>query len=88
MGHLEEKFALTGIGMPMGPGMAEHIEAHQALLAEAFAPHASGRIFFTFLGSEESPVAAFPPDVLARLRDVKRRRDPLGVIRSNHPVLR
>ncbi|WP_073266472.1 FAD-binding oxidoreductase [Cryptosporangium aurantiacum] len=88
VGHLEEKFSLTGIGMPMGPGMAEQIEAHQALMADAFAPHASGRIFFTFLGSEESPVAAFPPDVLARLRDVKRRRDPHGVIRSNHPVLR
>ncbi|TQS42225.1 FAD-binding oxidoreductase [Cryptosporangium phraense] len=87
VGHLEERFSLNAIGMPMGPGMAEQIETHHGLMAQALAPHASGRIFFTFLGSEESPVAAFPPDVLARLRAIKQERDPFGVVRSNHPVL-
>lgn len=30
----------------------------------------------------------FPPEALARLRDIKRRRDPHGVFRGNFPVLR
>jgi FAD/FMN-containing dehydrogenase len=87
VGHLEEKFSLGAIGMPMGRGTAGAIQEHQALMARRLSPHASGRCFATFLGAEESPVAAFPPEVLARLQGVKRRRDPFGVIRSNHPVL-
>lgn len=35
----------------------------------------------------ERAAAAFPGDVLARLRDVKRARDPHGVLRGNSPVL-
>jgi hypothetical protein len=39
------------------------------------------------VGVMGSPVMrAFPPDVLARLRRVKRDWDPHGVIRANRPV--
>ncbi|GAA3165376.1 hypothetical protein [Nonomuraea roseoviolacea] len=50
-------------------------------------PHTSGRKPYTLLGHGEKASAAFPGDVLARLRDVKRRRDPHGVFRANFPVL-
>ncbi|MDX6427981.1 MAG: hypothetical protein QOE54_347, partial [Streptosporangiaceae bacterium] len=50
-------------------------------------PYTSGRKPFNFLGHGESAAAAFPGDTLARLRDLKRSRDPQGVFRSNYPVL-
>jgi hypothetical protein len=83
VGHLDERFSLSAIGMPE---LAEGTEAHQRLLAAALAPHARGRISRMLLGAEESPVVAFPPEVLARLRAIKRDRDPFGVIRSSHPI--
>ncbi|MGW4407929.1 hypothetical protein ACWEJ6_28145 [Nonomuraea sp. NPDC004702] len=47
----------------------------------------SGRKPFTFLAPGERAAAAFAPDDLARLRDVKRSRDPRGIFRGNFPVL-
>ncbi|MEV4326734.1 BBE domain-containing protein [Microbispora rosea] len=35
----------------------------------------------------ETAASAFDADTLARLREIKRRRDPDGVFRSNQPVL-
>jgi hypothetical protein len=48
-------------------------------------PYQAGRTVPNFASDAES---AYPPDVLARLAAIKRRRDPNGVIRSNRPVSR
>jgi FAD/FMN-containing dehydrogenase len=86
-GHIAEPYLLGLIGVPATPELAAEVRARQAAVMEAMAPYASGRKPFTFLGEEETAAAAFPEDTLARLRDVKRRRDPRGVFRSNYPVL-
>jgi hypothetical protein len=39
------------------------------------------------LAQGEQAASAFPASTLARLRDLKRSRDPHGVIRANFPVL-
>jgi hypothetical protein len=39
------------------------------------------------LHSGEQAASAFPRETLDRLRDLKRARDPRGVIRANFPVL-
>ncbi|MEV4359900.1 BBE domain-containing protein [Nonomuraea sp. NPDC004186] len=47
----------------------------------------SGRKPYTFLAPADDAAQAFPADTLARLREIKRRRDPYGVFRANFPVL-
>ncbi|MFJ2030585.1 FAD-binding oxidoreductase [Streptosporangium sp. NPDC087985] len=86
-GHLAEPYLLGMLGVPSGPEVAAAIRERHDAFTGLLAPYAGGRKPYTYLGAEESAAAAFPGDVLARLRDVKRARDPHGVFRSNHPVL-
>ncbi|GIH77583.1 oxidoreductase [Planobispora longispora] len=86
-GRIEEEFLLGMLGVPFTPEVGAAIgERHRAVSA-ALVPYTSGRKPFTNLGAGEKAANAFPGDVLARLRDVKRHRDPRGVLRSNYPVL-
>ena len=52
------------------------------------APVIAGRKPYTLLTPEETAADAFPGPVLARLRELKRSRDPQGVFRANHSVHR
>ncbi|MET9064124.1 FAD-binding oxidoreductase [Streptosporangium sandarakinum] len=84
-GPLSEPYALYLFGIPADPATARAVAARQRALAEALP--VSGRKPFTFLGPEESAADAFTPATLERLRQIKHRRDPHGVIRGNFPVL-
>ncbi|MGW0191774.1 hypothetical protein [Nonomuraea sp. NPDC003201] len=46
----------------------------------------SGRKPYTFLAAGERAAYAFDEGTLARLRELKRARDPQGVFRANFPV--
>jgi hypothetical protein len=74
--------------MPMSPEIAAGIEMTFAAVTEAMNGYLTGRTFFTFLGSDDDPTRAFPPDALDRLARTKRSVDPNVVVRSNRPVLR
>ena len=65
------------------PDTAERITG----LTRALVPYTSGRKPYTMLAQGEQAASAFPTNTLARLRDLKRARDPHGVIRANFPVL-
>ncbi|MEW9550058.1 FAD-binding oxidoreductase [Nonomuraea sp. NPDC050783] len=86
-GHLAEPYLLSMIGAAPAPEVATAVTARQDTIAAALAAHTSGLKPFTFLADGESAAAAFPADTLARLREIKRRRDPRGILRSNYPVL-
>lgn len=87
-GAVTEPFQLFCLGVPVVPELGPAIEASFAAIKVALDDHLTGRTFFTFLGDDEDPTAAFSPEALARLQDIKRAVDPTGVIRSNRPVLR
>lgn len=80
-GALSEPYALYMFGIPADPAA---LVARQRLLAEALP--VSGRKPFTFLGVDEGVGDAFSPEVVGRLREIKRRHDPDNVFRSNFPV--
>ncbi|MGW4769180.1 hypothetical protein ACWEO2_14205 [Nocardia sp. NPDC004278] len=61
--------------------------ARRAEIVDAIGAHISGHKPYTFLTPEETAAAAFDESTLARLREIKRARDPRSVIRSNYPVL-
>ncbi len=86
-GHIAEPYLLNMIGIAPGPDAARQVADRFASVERATLPYTSGRKPFTFLGAGEKAAAAFPGETLARLRDIKRRRDPHGVFHSNFPVL-
>ncbi|MDF2706044.1 MAG: FAD-linked oxidase [Nonomuraea muscovyensis] len=85
-GHVAEPFALYMFGIPGQDGGAA-VRDRQHQIADALIPHTSGRKPFTFLAPGERAANAFTPQTLARLRALKRARDPRGTFRSNFPVL-
>jgi FAD/FMN-containing dehydrogenase len=85
-GHLDEPFALYMFGVPGEDGGAA-VRTRQREIADALVPHTTGRKPFTLLAPGERAANAFTPETLARLRGIKRARDPQSVLRSNFPVL-
>ncbi|GAA0567656.1 FAD-binding oxidoreductase [Actinomadura livida] len=85
-GHLDEPFALYMFGVP-GEDGGTSVGDRGRELADALVPYTTGRKPFTLLAPGERAANAFTPGVLARLRELKRTRDPRGVFRSNFPVL-
>ncbi|MEU9828046.1 FAD-binding oxidoreductase [Micromonospora chersina] len=83
-GPLTEPYALYLFGLPTDPARAEAVSAKQRTLADALPT--SGRKPLSFLNPSESVADVFTPDVLDRLRDIKRRHDPHDIFRANHPV--
>ena len=83
-GPLTEPFALSLFGVPSDPAIAEAVVARQRALVAALPT--SGRKPFTFLGRGDTAADAFGPEVMGRLRDIKKDRDPHRVFRSNFPV--
>ncbi|MEU8205049.1 FAD-binding oxidoreductase [Streptosporangium sp. NPDC049046] len=87
-GHLAEPYMLAMLGLAPSPEAATAVRARQGEISADLVPWSSGRKPYTSLSPGERAAAAFPVDVLARLRDLKRSRDPHGLIRANYPVLR
>lgn len=83
-GPLTEPYAIYLFGIPADPATDASIAARQHAFANALPT--SGRKPFTFLNPAETVANAFAPEVVARLRDIKRRHDPQRVLRSNFPV--
>jgi FAD/FMN-containing dehydrogenase len=86
-GHIAEPYLLSMVGPVLSPEGGQALTARMAEIAQAMAPHTSGRKPFTYLNGGETAASAFDADTLARLREIKRRRDPGGVFRANQPVL-
>lgn len=83
--EIAEPYLLLGLGFVMAPELVPAITTALAALGGLDA--ATGKAYFSFLADGETVDKAFPPATLARLQDIKRRRDPYGVIGSNRPVL-
>lgn len=85
-GALAEPYMLYLLGLRL-PHLTDAVQAKQAALVEALGQAVSGRKPYTFLAPGDNAAQAFPADTLARLREIKRLRDPYGVFRANFPVL-
>ncbi|TCO50841.1 FAD-binding oxidoreductase [Actinocrispum wychmicini] len=83
-GPLTEPYAIYMFGIPADPDTALSITDRQLSLAGSLP--VSGRKPFTFLSPGENVSDAFSAEVVIRLRDIKRRRDPRPVFCGNFPV--
>jgi hypothetical protein len=75
-GSLEGAFNVFGVGMPMGPGLAEAISQRVEELLKAMGPWATGTRYVNFAEGGGSAEDAFTHDVYERLRDARRAWDP------------
>lgn len=85
-GAVSEPYALYLLGLGL-PQLLGGIRGRFEEITDALGTHITGSKPYTFLAPGESAAAAFDPDTLARLREIKRNRDPHNVIRANFPVL-
>jgi FAD/FMN-containing dehydrogenase len=84
LAKLDGAFLLNGIGVPMPPATPERIGADLDRLVEAMGPWQRDSQYFNFAERVCDVDAILPPEVCARLREVKRAWDPDGLIRANH----
>jgi FAD/FMN-containing dehydrogenase len=81
-----EPFQLFTMGVPAVPELAAAIPHGFAAVDAALAHVTAEHRMPNFTAAEPSDEAGYDADRLARLREIKRQRDPRGVIRSNKPV--
>lgn len=87
LGAIAEPYLLYGFGPAFEPGLATAVGSRLAELPAALQGLATGRKPATFLSPGESASAAYDESALARLRALKRSRDPRGTVRGSYPLL-
>ncbi|MFI5537423.1 FAD-binding oxidoreductase [Nocardia sp. NPDC051900] len=85
-GPIAEPYLLYCLGLGL-PHLRDAVEARRTAIVDAVSGQISGHKPYTFLTPGETAEAAFDAATLNRLREIKRARDPHGVIRANYPVL-
>jgi hypothetical protein len=75
---------LLGLGLPHA---ADATRAKQAEVVADLEAYISGRKPYTLLSPGDTAAKSFSGSALARLREIKRARDPHNVFRANYPVL-
>lgn len=86
LSHLDAGFVMFGVGLPMTPELGQAIEDRLDRLHAAMQPWAADGGYFNFAERPCDADAILPPDVCARLSEVKRQYDPDGVFQSNHEL--
>lgn len=85
-GTVDAPYIINFVGVQPNPQMGAALTTRIDAYLDALAAVNTGKVPFNFLTPEQSAADAFDEATLARLREVKRLRDPRGVFRSNHPV--
>ncbi len=86
LSHLDAGYAMYSIGMPMTPELGKAIPAHLGKIGETMAPWRADGHYFNFVEGPCDVDSILPPDVCARLTEVKRKWDPEGRVVGNHAV--
>ena len=84
--HVDAEYVVFTFGVAAVPALVDPIRASLRAVAAACGPSATTGIPLTFLGPGSDLSAVFDDQALSRLRAVKARVDPQGVIRGNHPL--
>ncbi|NUS45837.1 MAG: FAD-binding oxidoreductase [Mycobacteriaceae bacterium] len=85
-GSLPEPYLVQLMGLTFTPELAAAVHTAKNKAGDALAAKATGRRPYTFLSPGDTAADAFDPDTLARLRSIKRARDPHGVFRAAFTV--
>lgn len=86
LSHLEADWVMYALGPVFSPEMGEAVSAGLDRADKAMEPWAADGGYFNFSDRPCDTDEILPPDVCARLVDVKRKYDPDGRIFGNHAV--
>ncbi len=86
LGALEGEFAVSAVGVPMGPVTPEAIQGSLKGLAEVMEPWSTGLSYLNFTEQPSDASTAFSEEDYARLRAVKADLDPGNVIRGGQEI--
>jgi hypothetical protein len=86
LSHLDARFVMLGIGVPMTHELGEAIEDRLHALGDAMEPWAAEGGYFNFAERPCNANAILPAEVCTRLAEVKRHWDPEGTIVAGHPA--
>ncbi len=86
LAKIDAGFAMYSVGLPMTPELGAAIPGHLEKIAEAMEPWSAEGSYFNFTEAPCDVDAILPPDVCARLAEVKRKWDPDDRIVANHTV--
>jgi hypothetical protein len=86
LAKLDAAFVMLGIGVPATPELDARVNGHLDHLDEQMKPWSSEDGYFNFAERPCDVDAILPAETCARLRDVKRRWDPDGIVRANHAL--
>ena len=86
LSHLDAEYVFCGIGLQMSPEMGEAINQRMDAVRNALEPWSTRSRYFNFADRPTDLEALFAPETLERLREVKRRYDPDGLISGNHNI--
>lgn len=86
LSHLDAEYVFGGIGLPMSPEMGTAINAQIDTICKALEPWSTRQCYFNFADRPTDLESLFAPATLERLREVKRRYDPDGLISGNHSI--
>nr|WP_245655226.1 FAD-binding protein [Nocardia coubleae] len=84
---ISERYYIGFLGIQTKPDDAAAIQARSQKYLDALGPELIGRTPFTMLTPGQTARDAFSHDIIDRLREIKRARDPHGLFRSNYQVL-
>ncbi len=86
LSHLDAEYVWCGIGLSMTPEMGGEINSHLDATTKALEPWSTENGYFNFADRPRGIEKIFAAETLDRLRDVKRRYDPDGLIAGNHNI--
>jgi FAD binding domain len=86
LSKLDGGFVMYSVGLPMTPELGEAIPGHLKRIEEAMSPWAANGGYYNFTEGPCDVDAILPPDVCARLAEVKHKWDPEGRVLANHAV--
>lgn len=78
-------FSVFAVG-PGVPGLEQGVAAAAHRVLDALAPWQATERLLNFLGPEENAATAYPPDIAARLQELKGRFDPHALFRHGHTL--
>jgi FAD/FMN-containing dehydrogenase len=86
LSHLRAEYAYLGVGLLITAELGAAVHAHLGRVHEALAAYASGRSYLNFTEDLTDTRLAYTPEAQERLHDLRRRVDPVGRVRANHPI--
>ncbi|MEA2430098.1 MAG: hypothetical protein QOI19_571 [Thermoleophilaceae bacterium] len=86
LSHIDGSYVLFGVGMTMNEQMAVAVERDSRELMAAMQPYGHGRSYSNFAERAVDAGSFYPEDTYRRLREIRSRVDPDGLMRANHVI--